>query len=138
MSRTSTNSIAQLAAAAAACAMGFLVLRYVIEVPEDDALREFLVLTGIIGVSTAIVFGVVIPRALARGGSSGTALTLSLLGLLLAAAYWSGLPPVLAIGGIVLALRTKDDASKGRTRAAVGIGVLALVAGLALLVVEAV
>ena len=88
-------------------------------------------------VSTAIVFGVVIPRALARGGSGGTALTLSLLGLLLAAAYWSGVPPVLAIGGIVLALRMRADAPRGRTRAAVVIGVLALVANLALLVLEA-
>lgn len=138
MSRTSNNSIPQLAAAAAACAMGFLVLRYVIEVPEDDALREFLVLTGIIVGATAIVFGVVIRRALAQGGSSATALTLSLLGLLLAAAYWSGLPAVLAIGGIVLALRTSENAPQGRTRAAVVIGVIALVAGLALLVVEAV
>ena len=137
MSRTSTNSIAQLAAAAAACAMGFVVLRYVIQVPEEDALREFLVLTGIIVVSTAVVFGVVIPRALAGSGSGATALTLSLLGLLLAAAYWSGLPPVLAIGGIVLALRTKDSAPRGRTRAAVAIGAFALVANLALLAVEA-
>ena len=34
MSRTSTNSIAQLAAAAAACAMGFLVLRYAMKSPR--------------------------------------------------------------------------------------------------------
>ncbi len=137
MSRTSTNSIAQLAAAAVACAMGFLVLRYVIQVPEEDALREFLVLTGMIIASTAIVFGVVIPRSLARGGSGASALTLSLLGLLLAPAYWSGLPPVLAIGGIVLALRARENAPRRQTRAGVAIGVLALVAGLALLVLEA-
>ncbi len=88
-------------------------MRYVIEVPDEDALREFLVVTGMIVVSTAIVFGVVIPRALARGGSGGTALTLSLLGLLLAAAYWSGVPPVLAIGGIVLALRMRRERAAG-------------------------
>jgi hypothetical protein len=134
MPRTSNSSIAQLAAAAAACAMGLLVLRYVVELPDDDALREFLVVTGMIAVSTAIVFGLVIPRALERGGSGGTALTLSLLGLLLAAAYWSGVPPVLAIGGIVLARRMGESASPRLTRAAVVVGVLALVADLAVLI----
>ena len=136
MSRTSTNSIAQLAVAAAACAMGFLALRYVVQIPEDDALREFLVVTGMIVVSTAIVFGIVIPRALARSETGATALTLSLLGLLLAAAYWSGVPPVLAIGGITLALRTRDSAPRGRTRAAVAVGALAMVANLALVLLE--
>jgi hypothetical protein len=118
--------------------MGVLVLQYLVARPDEDALREFLVVTGMIAVSTAIVFGLVIPRALARGGSGGIALTLSLLGLLLAAAYWSGLPPVLAIGGVVLARRTAERAPSGLTRAAFGIGVVALAADLAVLVADAV
>jgi hypothetical protein len=138
MSRSSTNSVVQLAGAAAACAMGVLVLQYLVARPDEDALREFLVVTGMIAVGTAIVFGLVIPRALARGGSGGIALTLSLLGLLLSAAYWSGLPPVLAIGGVVLARRTGDRAPTGLTRAAFGIGVVALVADLAVLIADAV
>jgi hypothetical protein len=138
MPRTSNSSIAQLAAAAAACAMGFLVLRYVVELPDDDALREFLVVTGMIAVSTAIVFGVVIPRALSRGGSGGAALTLSLLGLLLSPAYWSAVPPVLAIGGIVLAQRTRETASPRLTRAAILAGVVGLVIGFAVLIANGV
>jgi hypothetical protein len=114
--------------------MAVIALQYVIARPDEDALREFLVVTGLIAVSTAIVFGIVVRRALERGGSPATALTLSLLGLLLAAAYWSGLPPVLAIGGVVLGRRS----SGGAARAAVGIGVVALLADLAVLIADAV
>jgi ABC-type sulfate transport system permease subunit len=135
MKRTSVNSIAPLATAAGACAMGVLALRYAIATPDEDALREFLVVTAMIAVATALVFGLVIPRALARGSSGGTALTLSLLGLLLAAAYWAGFPPVLAIGGIVLARR--GDGRASLNRAAGAIGVLALVANLAVLAADA-
>jgi hypothetical protein len=134
MPSTIRSSIGQLAAAAAAGAMAVIALQYLIARPDEDALREFLVVTGLIAVSTAIVFGVVVRRALERGGSPATALTLSLLGLLLAAAYWSGLPPVLAIGGVVLGRRS----SGGTARAAVGIGVVALLADLAVLVADAV
>ena len=137
MSRSIPSSIVQLAVAAAACAMATLALRYVVAHPDEDALREFLVVTGMIVVSTAIVFGVVIPRALASGASAGVALTLSLLGLLLAAAYWSGLPPVLAIGGVVLGLRSSDREQTGTARAAVGFGVVALIADLAVLIADA-
>jgi hypothetical protein len=122
------------AIAAAAAAMGILALQYVVARPEEDALRELLVVTGLIAVAGVVVFGVVIPRALARGGSPATALTLSLLGLLLSAAYWAGIPPVLAIGGIVLARR---GPATGTARLAVGAGALALAADLAVLVVDA-
>jgi hypothetical protein len=133
MSRPVSINPAPLAAVAGAAALAVIGLQYVIARPEEDALREFLVVTGLIVVAAAIVFGVVVPRAVARGGSPGTALTLSLLGLLLAAAYWSGIPPVLAIGGIVLARRS---ARGGVTTAATVGGVLALVADLAVVVAD--
>jgi hypothetical protein len=134
MSRSIATPIAQFAGAAVAAAMAALALRYAIAWPEEDALREFLVVTGIIVVSAAVVFGVVIPRALAAGGSARVALTLSVLGLLLAVVYWAGLPPVLAVGGIVLGRRSEGTASSAMTRAAVVVGVLALVADVAILV----
>jgi hypothetical protein len=87
-----------------------------------------------IAVGTAIVFGVVVPRAAAGDHAAGTALTLSLLGLLLAAVYWSGVPPVLALGGAVLARRGTQT---GLSRVAFGVGVLAVVADLAALIVDA-
>jgi hypothetical protein len=135
MSRPVSFHPRPLAAAAGAAALAVIGLQYVIARPEEDALREFLVVSGMIAVACAIVFGVVVPRAAARGGSPGTALTLSLLGLVLAAAYWSGIPPVLALGGIVLARRS---APGGVTRAAMAVGVLALLADLAILIADAV
>jgi CBS domain containing-hemolysin-like protein len=137
MSRPYPSSIAPIAAAAAAVAMGLLALQYVVARPSEDALREFLVVTAMIAVATGIVFGLVIPRALAKGGSAGIALTLSLLGLLLAAAYWSGVPPVLAIGGVVLALRSGEGARAGLSRVALVVGALALVFDVVALVVDA-
>lgn len=134
MSRPISVAPAPLAAMAGAAALAIIGMQYLIDRPEEDALRELLVVTGMIVVAAAIVFGVVIPRATARGGSPGIALTLSLLGLLLAAAYWSGIPPVLALGGIVLARRS---APSGLSRAAIVIGVLAIVADLAVLVAGA-
>jgi hypothetical protein len=136
MSRpVSTTSPAPIALMAGAAAVAVIALQYVIARPDEDALREFLVVTGMIAAATAIVFGLVIPRAVSRGGSPGIALTLSLLGLLFAAAYWSGIPPVLAIGGLVLARRTP---ATGLTRAATVIGVLAIAADLAVLVADGV
>ena len=52
----------------------------------------------------------------------------------LAAVYWSGIPPVLALGGVVLARRS---APGGVPRAALAVGVLALVADLAILIADA-
>jgi hypothetical protein len=136
MSRSVSSSTqpAPLAVMAGAAALAVIALQYLVARPDEDALREFLVVTAMRAVATAIVFGLVIPRALSRGGSPGIALTLSLLGLLFAAAYWSGLPPVLAIGGVVLARRTPQT---GVTRAATVIGVVALVADLAVLIADA-
>jgi hypothetical protein len=135
MSRPVSINPRPVAAAAGAVALAVIGLQYLIARPEEDALREFLVVAGMIAVACAVVFGVIVPRAMARGGSPGTALTLSLLGLVLAAAYWSGIPPVLALGGVVLARRS---APGGVTRAALAVGVLALVADLAILVADAV
>jgi hypothetical protein len=128
MSRTATRPAVPVAAVAALAALAVIGLQYAIATPEEDALRELLVVCGLIAACTGIVFGLVVPRARSRGGSAGTALTLSLLGLLLAAAFWSGLPPVLAIGGIVLARRQDGTLA----RVALGVGVLALVADVAI------
>lgn len=128
--------VRSLAAIAAGLALTVLVLEYLVAKPDSDALREFLVTAGLIAIATAIVFGLVIPRALAHGGSPRIALTLSLLGLVLAGVYWSGLPPVLAIGGVTLAQRGTDRDAGGLTRAATIVGLLALLADLAALIAD--
>ena len=69
---------------------------------HDDSVREFLVVLVIIGVAALVVFGLVVRRGLRKESAAYTALALSTLGLLTIAAFWSGLPPVLAGGGILL------------------------------------
>lgn len=90
----------------------------------------------IIGVLAAIVFGWAVPSALRNPGRAAkTALVLSVLGLLSIIAFWSGAPPILAIGGILLGYLVREgrlaggEASRrGFGTAAIVIGVLALVA----------
>jgi bacteriorhodopsin len=76
-----------------------------------------------------IVFGVVVPRAARRPASAGrVGLTLSILAVITVVAFWSGLPPVLAPGGIVLGYIGREHARRGLVpRAAIGVGALALV-----------
>jgi hypothetical protein len=99
---------------------------------DDDSLREFLIVVGIIGAGAALVFGWVVRRGLRKDSAAWTALGLSVLGLLAIAAFWSGLPPVLAVGGIVLGWASRDAArARWAALAAIGVGVLALVADVA-------
>ena len=121
------------AALAAALAVALLGLEYLLNTPSEDALREFLVVLAIIGVGTAVVFGLVVPRA--SRSSARSAIVLAVLALLGAGVFWAGLSPVLAVGAIVLARRA--DGVPG-SRAALVIAALALVADLAAIGADAV
>lgn len=96
---------------------------------HEDSLLEYLVVLGIIGVATIVVFGVVVRRGLKKESAAPTALVLSTLGVLTVFAFWSGLPPVLAGGGIVLGWSGRN-AERRRWVAwtAIGLGVFALAA----------
>ena len=104
---------------------------------DEQGTREFLIVCAIIAVAGAIVFGLVVPRGLQREAAGATALTLSVLGLLTVLAFWSGLPPILAGGGVLLGWAGRES-ERGRrmSLAAVGIGTLALVAYLAIYVTD--
>lgn len=106
---------------------------------DEQGTREFLIVCVIIVVAAAIVFGVVVPRGLQREAAGATALTLSVLGLLTVAAFWSGLPPILAGGGALLGWAGRD-AERGRamSRAAIAIGGLALLGYVAIYITDAV
>jgi hypothetical protein len=137
MSRSITGPVIPYAALAAAVAMALLGLTYAVDPPDEDALRQFLVTTGVIAITTTVVFGLVVPRALDKGGSPRAALTLSILALILVAAYWSGLSPVLAVGGVILGQHSSDGSGTGLGRAAVAIGVVAVLADIAVLLADA-
>jgi hypothetical protein len=89
---------------------------------------DYLVVLAIIGVASLVVFGWVVPRGLRRHAAGPAAIALSVLGLLSVAIFWSGLPPVLAAGGIALGL-AGWNARQGSwlCRAAVIIGLFVLV-----------
>jgi hypothetical protein len=69
---------------------------------DGHGVGEYLIVLGIIAVATAVVFGWIVPRALRREEAGTTALVLSILGVATIAVFWTGLPPVLAMGGLVL------------------------------------
>lgn len=63
---------------------------------------EYLAVLGMIAAGALIVFGWIVPRGLRKESAGATAIALSALGVLTIAVFWSGLPPVLAAGGLVL------------------------------------
>jgi hypothetical protein len=104
---------------------------------EDHATRYFLVVCVIVAVEAAVVFGFVVPRGLQRGAAGAVALTLSVLGLLSVAVFWTGLPPVLAAGGALLGWAgRRSERGAGLCRAAIVIGALALVADVAVYLLD--
>lgn len=103
---------------------------------DDGGLVAFLVVCGFVAGAAAVVFGWLVPRGIAKvaatGTSGATGIVLSSLALLLVLAFWTGLPPILAAGGIVLGLAGRDARrGSGMANAAVVIGVLALIADVA-------
>ena len=101
--------------------------------PDEQGSREFLVICAVIAVAAAVVFGWVVPRGLQREAAGATALTLSILGLVAVLAFWSGLTPILAGGGALLGWAGRDaDRGRAMSRAAIGIGAMALLGYLAI------
>ena len=107
---------------------------------EDDPWLSFLIADGFIAIGAALVFGLIVPRALRRlertGRAGAGALILSVLALVLVLVFWSGLPPVLAAGGIVLGLAGRGAARSGLATSGLAVGLLALVADVAIYVTD--
>lgn len=68
----------------------------------DHSIGDFLIVSAISIVAAAVVFGFVLPRALRMDFPAGTALTLSILGVLTLPIFWAGVTPALAVGGALL------------------------------------
>jgi asparagine N-glycosylation enzyme membrane subunit Stt3 len=87
----------------------------------------------IIAIVAAIVFGLVVPRAVSGAWPAArTGLILSVLGLLTVAVFWSGAPPIFAFAGILLGYLARQRGETGVATAAVVVGTLALVADIAI------
>ena len=90
---------------------------------------DLAILVTAVAVATALVFGVVVPRALRTTGSGGRALWLALPAIvILFPLFWSGLPLVLGSGAVMVGLVRRHDPTGG-TKAVVGLvlGSLAVV-----------
>lgn len=94
---------------------------------------EYLIVLAIIAVAALVVFGWAVPRWASSPAAGRTALVLSVLGVVSVAAFWSGLPPVLAGGGALLGW-----AARGRATGKLGmaLGAFALVADLVVYVAD--
>ena len=90
---------------------------------------ELLVVAGILVITTGLVFGLVVPRALRKDSAGGTALGLSIPALLLLLpAFWSGLPLVLGVAGaLVGSAGRRAPTGAGKCIVAVVLGTLAAV-----------
>jgi hypothetical protein len=96
---------------------------------EDDGERsEYIVVLAIIAVAALVVFGWLVPRVLRKNSAGVTAAVLAVLAVLSIAAFWSGLPPILAAGAITLGLAGWNAPSNAwLCRAAVVVGLFAVV-----------
>ena len=95
---------------------------------DTHATREYLVVLALIGVSALVVFGWAVPRAMRSPVAGWTAIVLGVIGLVTVAAFWSGVPPVFAAGAALLGWSQRES---GRGKVAVALGVLALLADIA-------
>jgi len=94
---------------------------------KDNVVMEFVVIAAIVLALAALMFLVVVPRALRSGRTANLGLGLSIAADPFVLAFWSGITPALAVSGILLGMaarRTADGAGKGA--AAVAVGALAL------------
>jgi Kef-type K+ transport system membrane component KefB len=96
---------------------------------ENESAGAFLAVCAIVAVAAVAVFGFIVPRALRREATGGTGVVLAVLALGTVAVFWTGLPPILGAGAIVLGWVGRDS-GRGRhlSRLALAIGVLALLA----------
>ncbi len=89
---------------------------------------------SLIALVTAVVFAVVVPRALRKNSAGGTALALAIPAALLALpAFWSGLPLVLGVAGVLVGNHGRQVPDGGRKSiVALVLGALAVVSYIAI------
>lgn len=99
---------------------------------------EFLAVCGFILAAAAVVFGFVVPRQLGKERSGTSALVMSVLAaLLVLPLFWAGVPAVLGAGGAFLGWSgRRASTGSGMSQAAFALGLLAVVAWIAIYVLD--
>ena len=101
MTTTYTSEVDQQSIAPAAVGCAALGIAGTVFTAHDWG--EIVIVATTVVVATALVFGLVVPRALRTGAPGKRALMLSIPAFLLTLpAFWSGLPLVLGVGGMML------------------------------------
>jgi hypothetical protein len=120
------RAFAPVAIASVAVTIFFAVFR-------ADSAAETLSVAAFDLVAGALLFALVVPRALRHDSAGGRALTMSILAVLLVLpAFWSGLPLLLGAAGALLGYAGKRAATgSGTSIAALVLGLLAVVSYLA-------
>lgn len=97
---------------------------------------EIIVSTSILVAVTAVVFGLVLPKALRKESAGGTGLALSVpAALLTLPAFWSGLPLVLGVAGMIVGNAGRNARTgSGKCIAALVLGALAVLGYVAIYV----
>jgi hypothetical protein len=104
---------------------------------SPGSLGELLTILALTAVAVAVVFGLVVPRNQQSSRAATVGLVLSAVGLLLVVAFWSGLTPALAVGGIVLGAAARRSNLRPTTGSiAMAVGALALVGYVAIYVTD--
>lgn len=136
---TTTTATTHTAVPIAALGAGSGVVASLLTTYGAHTWEEIAITVPIILVTAAVVFGVVVPRALRKESAGGTALGLSIPAVLLVLpAFWAGLPLVLGLGGIVVGNAGRTSRSGGRACiAAVVLGALAVLGYASIYVMDA-
>ncbi|MGZ5417582.1 MAG: hypothetical protein ACXWDI_10405 [Nocardioides sp.] len=99
----------------------------------ENSVPEFLVLAAVTVAATAVVFAVVLPRALSQPSAPRAALVLAVLAaVLVVPAFWSGLVLPLAVGGLLAGRHTRSTAGN----IAVALSALSIVGLVAIYVLD--
>jgi hypothetical protein len=125
--------------ASAAVALAIVVIGVYGDPGHVDADQEsslpFLIAVGL--AATAVVFGLLVPRALnSRANTARWALGFSLAGLLSVLAFWSGLAVILGGAGILVGSAARQSSAGSTSTWAVRLGALAAGADMAMIVLS--
>jgi hypothetical protein len=102
---------------------------------DEHGWGEFLTVCAFSLVAVALVFGFAVARLQDGPRAGAVGLVLSVLGLLTVVAFWAGVTPALAIGGMLLGIDARSSSQRtGLGTAAVAVGALAAVGYVAMYV----
>jgi hypothetical protein len=133
---TPDTDIARRATVPAAVAA--LVVTIALTVADANSMGERITMTALQLVVGALLFGLVVPRALGHQSSGGRGIAMGVVGLLLVVpAFWSGLPMLLGAAAALVGYAGKSAATgSGKARASLVLGLLAVIGYVAIYVLD--